>query len=99
MSTLQTTIEWESRINAEDTEVMERSVVVEYSVSPGSRGRRGSCGEPLEPDEPPSVELLKVLLSSPTAPDRNATEDILDELTTAQRDRLEGLCMENESEG
>jgi len=97
MSQLQTTIEWPFRVNGE-TDSCEREITVEYNYSRGCRGARGSCGEPIEPDEPPSIEITKVLLPSPGPIDRDATEDILDELSKEQRERLEILCLEDVAE-
>lgn len=36
------------------------SFVVEYDLTPACRGRRSSCGEPMEPDEAAEVELFSV---------------------------------------
>jgi len=102
--TLQTNIEWPF-LNGGELDSCEREITVEYTYSPGCRGARDSlggvrgAGQALEPDEPPSVEITKVLLSSPTLHDRKATEDIVDEVSDWQRDNLEIKCLEDVAAG
>lgn len=97
MNQFTTTIEWAFQVNGE-TDSCEREITVEYQYSRGSHGHRDSYGQQMEPDEPPSVEITKVLLPSPGPVNRNATEDILDELSELQRERIEILCFEDVAE-
>ena len=68
-------------------------VVVEYSYTKGCRGSRDSCcgvpgaGPPLEPDEPPKVEIESV--------QNFPGIDILPVLTKAQVERLEEQAFEH----
>ena len=92
MSSFTTTIEW----NTETGE--ERDVTVSYTYHRAYRGARDSCGgvrgagPPLEPDEPENVEIESVLMHLPTATNRNAVEDVLDQLSKSQIGWLEDKC-------
>ncbi|SRR6266436_1297293 len=97
MSLLQTTIEWPFQVNGE-TDSCEREITVEYTFTRAYRGRRDAYGQPMEPDDPPQIELVKVLLPSPGPVDRKATEDILEDLLELQRQRLEIQCLEDVAE-
>ncbi len=67
-------------------------IVVEYFFHKGSRGARDSIGgkprtgPPLEPDEPPSIEIGNVS-------DANTGHDI--ELTRAEEERIMEECRED----
>jgi hypothetical protein len=95
MSIFNTTIEW----NQETGE--ERNALVTYVYFPAHRGVRDSlggkrgAGPPLEPDEPPSVEITSVMMDSPTAQNPEDTVDILDQLTREQVETLEEKCMDD----
>lgn len=39
---------------------IEHNLHIEYTYYPASKGIRGSCGEPLEPDEEETIEMGKV---------------------------------------
>ena len=75
--------------NGDEVEV---SVVVEYSYYKGCRGARDSlggvrrAGPPLEPDDPPEVEILKV-----TAEDG---QEILEKLDSSEIEVLEEKAFE-----
>ena len=103
MSTLKTTIEWPFQINGE-TDTAEQEITVEYHYFPASKGIRDSfdgvkgAGPPLEPDEPSHVEITAVLMSSPTPYNPHATEDISDDLSESEKERLETMCLEQVSE-
>jgi len=90
MSTLQATIEWTDH----DDQTVEREITVVYDYYKATRGKCDSCGgvrnagAPLEPDEPAHVDITSVLLDE---------QEILDELSPLQVERLEGKCLENES--
>lgn len=97
-STFTTTIEW----NQDTGE--EREIEVNYAYHRGCRGARDSlggvrgAGPPLEPDEPPSVEIQSVMMHSPTFHDREAREDVLDSLSKSQLEWLEEKCFEDVQE-
>jgi hypothetical protein len=65
----------------------EREVDVSYDFYPATRGQRGSCGEPLEPDEPAHVEVHSYKMDG---------NDIEGELTVGQLQRIEEQCLRNE---
>ena len=79
-------------IEVEDITV---SVEVEYSYTKGCRGARDSlcgvrgAGPPLEPDEPPEVEILKV-----TAEDG---QEILEKLDSSEIEGLEEKAFEDQA--
>lgn len=95
MNKFTTTIEW----NQDTGE--ERDVEVTYQYYRGCRGARDSlcgvrgAGPPLEPDEPPSVEIQSVMMHSPTAHDREAREDVQKSLSKSQLEWLEEKCFED----
>jgi len=73
-------------------------VMVHYTYHRGYHGKCDSlsgtagAGQPLEPDEPPSVEINSVIMHSPTYYNRNATEDILDQLSELEIERMREEC-------
>ena len=100
MSTLKTTIEWPFQINGE-TDTAEQEITVEYDYYHLRRGERDSlcgvraAGPPLEPDETAGVVINHVNLFAPTVYNPQATDDILDDLSDSQMDRLYELCLED----
>ena len=84
MKTFNTRIEIENHVGEE----VEVSVEVSYNYSKGCRGARdslcGGAGPPLEPDEPPSVEIVSVITA--------AGVDIRDDLDDREREELEERC-------
>jgi len=59
-----------------------------YTLEKGSCGARDSLGVPLEPDEPVSIYIEKVL-------DCNGV-DVFDELTTPELIEIEASCLNHE---
>lgn len=92
--TLVTTIEW----NADTGD--ERELTVEFNYHRGRRGARDSlggvarAGPPLEPDDPPELEVVSARMHSPTFHDREATEDVWHELSERQQEQIKEQCME-----
>lgn len=86
MSTFTTTIERES----------EMAVTVAYNYFRGCRGARDSlcgvrgAGPPLEPDEPPSVEIISVKGTDGA--------DYIDDLTDIERDSIEKEALNDAAE-
>lgn len=78
MSTLVTTLEIGG---------VKRSVEVGYVFYPATHGARGSCGEPLEPDDPPFVEVRSYKIND---------ENLDAQLTAGQLELLERRCLDNE---
>ena len=74
----------------------EMAVTVTYSYSKGCRGTRDSlggvrgAGPPLEPDEPPSVDIMRVIASDGA--------DYESDLTENERKRIEIECLEREAD-
>ena len=99
MNTFKTTIEWN-----EDTGE-EREIEVTYRYYRGCHGARDSlggvrgAGPALEPDEPPSVEILNVMMHSPTPLEPNHLEDLADTMSDKLREWLEEKCFEDQQDG
>jgi hypothetical protein len=55
---------------------------VEFDIVPAHRGARGSCGEPLEPDSPATVDVLTVK--------ENGVEVWV---SNSQMERIEQMCL------
>ena len=92
--TFTTTLERDRRVREDDV-TDEISVEVTYDYSRGCRGARDSlggvrgAGPPLEPDEPPSVEIISVM-------DADGNDY---DLTNNERERIEEECFQDHQDG
>jgi hypothetical protein len=68
-----------TRYDEETDEETELEVEAEYDFYPGCRGAREQFGVPLEPDEPPMVEVHSVRLAA-TGEEIELTEEDYEEL-------------------
>lgn len=92
MSEIKVTIPWG------DTEL---EATVEYTFHRGCSGARDSlggvrgAGPPLEPDEPPYVEITGITALIPMPKDPNNIEDITEDLTEERIEWLQEKCLED----